>query len=235
MSSNGIRIGGWGVLALLAVSLLIFGCNREAEEKESASSPAGNVQVELSGTIVALGDSLTAGLGVDEESAYPAQLQRRLEEDGHRYRVINAGVSGETTSGTLSRMEWVLTMKPDIVILEIGANDGLRGVDPAVPAKNLREIVRVLKENNIITVFTGMKMVWNLGPAYTSSFNAIYPQVAEENDLIFMPFFLEDVATKRALNIEDGLHPNARGYEVVVKNLYPYVMEAIERFEKKRF
>jgi acyl-CoA thioesterase-1 len=221
--------------ALLILALLIFGCNREAEDKKPDSSPAEMVETEFSGTIVALGDSLTAGLGVDEDLAYPAQLQRKLEADGHHYRVINAGVSGETTSGTLSRLEWVLTMKPDIVILEIGANDGLRGIDPAVPAKNLREIVRQLQENDIIVVFTGMKMVWNLGPVYTASFNAIYPQVADENDLIFMPFFLEDVATKRALNSEDGLHPNARGYEVVVKNLYPYVMEAIERHEKKRY
>lgn len=197
-----------------------------------AQAPNVNAQVALAGTIVAVGDSLTAGLGVDEDSAYPAQLQRKLHAEGHNYQVVNAGVSGETTSGTLSRLEWVLTMNPDIVILEIGANDGLRGIDPAVPAKNLREIVRVLKENNIVTVFTGMKMVWNMGPAYTLAFNAIYPEVADENDLIFMPFFLKDVATKRDLNIEDGLHPNSKGYEVVVKNIYPYVMEAIERFEK---
>lgn len=235
MNNRGIPTRGWAVLALLAVTLLLVGCNGDREEEASASASADRAQADFSGTIVAVGDSLTAGLGVEEDFAYPALLQRRLQADGHNYRVINAGVSGETTSGTLSRLEWVLTMKPDIVILEIGANDGLRGVDTAVPAKNLREIVRVLQDNDIITVFTGMKMVWNLGPVYTSSFNAIYPQVADENDLIFMPFFLEDVATKPALNIEDGLHPNARGYEVVVKNLYPYVMEAIERFEKKRF
>jgi len=186
------------------------------------------------GTVVCVGDSLTAGLGVDEEKNFPAQLKRRLEADGHNYQVINAGVSGETTSGTLSRLEWILTLKPDIVILEIGANDGLRGIDPAVPAKNLREILRILKENNVIVVFTGMKMVWNLGPAYTLAFNAIYPEIADENDLIFMPFFLKDVATIRDLNIEDGLHPNAKGYEKVVENIYPYVLESITQFEKNR-
>ncbi len=210
---------------------VLTGCTEETEAPVEISS-AEEIQTEFVGTIVAVGDSLTAGLGVDEEFAYPAQLQQKLKADGHHYQVINAGVSGETTSGTLSRLEWVLTMQPDIVILEIGANDGLRGIDPSVPEKNLREIVRILTENNIVTLFTGMKMVWNLGPAYTLKFNAIYPEIADDNDLIFMPFFLQDVATKRDFNIEDGLHPNEKGYEVVVENIYPYVIEAIERFQK---
>ncbi|SHO48002.1 arylesterase [Desulfopila aestuarii] len=220
-------------LLLLVLLLLVTGCDRQ-EEKQQPVTAKVEEQSEPLGTIVCVGDSLTAGLGVEEELSYPAQLERRLRVDGLNYQVVNAGVSGETTSGTLSRLEWILTMKPDIVILEIGANDGLRGIDPAVPAKNLREILRVLKENDIIVVFTGMKMVWNLGPAYTLAFNGIYPEIADENDLIFMPFFLEDVATKRDLNIEDGLHPNAKGYEKVVDNLYPYVLKAIKQFEKSR-
>jgi len=220
-------------LMLLSLLLLVTGCDRQEEKKQPVVAEVAD-QTEPLGTIVCVGDSLTAGLGVDEEVSYPAQLGRRLQADGRNYQVVNAGVSGETTSGTLSRLEWILTMKPDIVILEIGANDGLRGIDPAVPARNIREILRVLAENNIIVVFTGMKMVWNLGPAYTLAFNKIYPEIADEKDLIFMPFFLEDVATVRDLNIEDGLHPNARGYEKVVENLYPYVLESIEQFEKIR-
>jgi acyl-CoA thioesterase-1 len=221
-------------VTLLVLVLLVAGCDRQEEKEEPAVVATVTVQAEPLGTIVCVGDSLTAGLGVDEEASYPARLEQRLLADGHNYQVVNAGVSGETTSGTLSRLEWILTMKPDIVILEIGANDGLRGIDPAVPAKNLREMLRVFQEKDIVVVFTGMKMVWNLGPAYTLAFNEIYPEIAEEKELIFMPFFLEDVATKRDLNIEDGLHPNARGYEKVVENLYPYVLEAIEVFEKLR-
>ena len=229
------------VLVLFSVfsrlSFFLVGCDSEDRNGQlvrpaTVSSPT--VQAERnSGIIVALGDSLTAGLGVDESDAYPARLERRLQADGHNFRVINAGVSGETTSGTLSRLEWILTMKPDIVILEIGANDGLRGIDPSVPAKNIREVIRILQEQGVIVVFTGMKMVWNLGPDYTLAFNAIYPEIAEEFDLIYMPFFLDEVATVRELNNEDGLHPNARGYEKIVNNLYPHVLVAIDRYEQQ--
>lgn len=227
-------------LALIVFSCLSFflvGCDSEDRKDQlvrtaTVSSPTVQAERRL-GTIVALGDSLTAGLGVDENDAYPARLERRLQADGHTFRVINAGVSGETTSGTLSRLEWILTMKPDIVILEIGANDGLRGIDPAVPAKNIRAVIRILREQGVIVVFTGMKMVWNLGPAYTLAFNAIYPEIAEEFDLIFMPFFLDEVATIRELNNEDGLHPNGKGYEKIVNNLYPYVLAAIDQFERQ--
>jgi acyl-CoA thioesterase-1 len=215
------------ILILLVV--IMTGCSEDAEQPVVVEE-----QKVYSGTIVAVGDSLTAGLGIDEDLSYPAQLQRRLEADGHAYRVINAGVSGETTSGTRSRMEWIMTMKPDIVLLEIGANDGLRGIDPTVPRKNITEILGILENNKIITVLTGMKMVWNLGPDYTTEFNAIYPELAAQYDVFFMPFFLQDVATVRALNIEDGLHPNADGYGVVVNNIYPHVLMAIERFEKSR-
>lgn len=220
---------GFLFFVFLAIGGVLSGCKDETKNPAESSRTEN---MEISGTIVALGDSLTAGYGLEEEFSYPALLQRKLEAEGYRYKVINAGVSGETTSGTLSRLEWVLTMNPDIVVLEIGANDGLRGIDPAVPEKNLKEMVRVLKEQNVIIVFAGMKMVWNLGPAYVKQFNAIYPEIADENDLIFMPFFLEDVATNRQLNLDDGLHPNEKGYEVVVENIYPYVIEAIERFEQ---
>lgn len=233
MNNTGLKTR-WSILAAMLLVLLAIGCNREPEERESAPASEVKEQLQFSGTIIAVGDSLTAGLGVAEAKSYPAQLQRRLQAEGRNFRVINAGVSGETTSGMLSRLEWLLTMQPDIVILEIGANDGLRGIDPAVPARNLRKILRILQDNKVITVFTGMKMVWNLGPAYTEAFNAIYPQIAAEHDVIFMPFFLKDVATVRELNNEDGLHPNGAGYGVVVENVYPYVIEAIERFENER-
>lgn len=205
---------------------LLLGCRQE----EQVSVRAAPAKTAL--TIVAVGDSLTAGLGVAEEESYPALLERQLQDGGLDVRVINAGVSGETTSGTLARIDWVLTMQPDIVILETGANDGLRGIDPGLVRANIRQIIERLKEENIIVVLAGMRMVWNLGPVYTADFNRIYAEIAEEKGLIFMPFFLEGVATSPSLNIEDGIHPNPQGYQIIVANLLPYVKEAVAEAER---
>ena len=187
----------------------------------------------FAGRIAAVGDSLTAGYGLDEKLSYPAQLQKKLAADGKHYQVINSGVSGETSSGTLSRLDWILTMNPDIVILVIGANDGLRGLDPAVPRANIEKILDRLAEEDIVVVLAGMKMVWNMGADYTARFNGIYPDLAGRSGVIFMPFFLEGVATVPELNLEDGLHPNGDGYRVVTDNIYPYVLKAIARLENE--
>jgi acyl-CoA thioesterase I len=216
---------GWVVLLFL---LLLAGCGDDKKTEEKAAD-GGTTP---GGIIVAVGDSLTAGLGLDEDRAYPAQLQRKLQAAGRNFKVINAGVSGETSSDSLSRLDWILTLQPDIVILETGANDGLRGIDPALPRANIAEILRILKEKKIVTIFTGMKMVWNLGPVYTGQFNRIYPELAADSGVIFMPFFLEDVATVAAFNQDDGLHPNEKGYAVIVDNIYPYVLKAIHELEK---
>ena len=181
------------------------------------------------GVIVAMGDSLTAGLGVPEDEAYPAQLQRVLQAEGYRFRVINAGISGETSSGALSRTQWTLTLKPDIVILETGANDGLRAIDPDLTRKNILAIVEQFKQRQVVVVLAGMRMVENLGEAYTTQFAKIYPDVAAAHDLIFMPFFLDGVAGDPALNQPDGIHPTAPGYRKIVAELVPYVTAAIER------
>lgn len=184
-------------------------------------------------TIITVGDSLTAGFGVDFNKGYPALLQKKLDAKGYNTTVINSGVSGETSSGTLSRIAWVLEMKPDIVILETGANDGLRGIPTEVPAKNLLEIIHMLQERDVIVVLAGMQMVQNLGEDYTKKFNAIYPTVAEKTGVIFMPFFLKDVAADQNLNQLDGLHPTHQGYEIITTNILSYVEEAIERSNKQ--
>lgn len=181
--------------------------------------------------ILAVGDSLTAGFGLAEEDAYPALLEKKLQADGHPYRVINAGVSAETSSGALARLEWLLTQNPDIVILETGANDGLRGIDPQVAENNIREILKVLKDKDIVVLLAGMKMVRNLGPQYVARFNALYPRLAEEHEVIFMEFFLEGVAMVSGLNQADAIHPNRAGYEKIVTNIYPYVLQAIKKRE----
>jgi acyl-CoA thioesterase-1 len=182
------------------------------------------------GTIVAVGDSLTAGLGVAEDQAYPAQLARRLQAGGYNYQVINAGVSGETSSGALSRIEWVISsLRPDIVILETGANDGLRGLDPDLLKTNLDRLVSTLTARNIQVIMAGMLMLPNLGPDYTRAFSDIYPQIAQKHGVIFIPFFLDGVAGEAHLNQPDKLHPTVDGYTRIVETVYPYVVRSIER------
>lgn len=206
-----------------------MGCSEEPPPAASQTQPEKKIE----GTIVAVGDSLTEGLGVEEEFAYPAVLEERLRQQGYQYQVVNAGISGETSSGTLSRLNWVLTLKPDIVILVTGANDGLRGIDPGLIRSNIRTILKSLKEKNVTVVLGGMQIVQNLGQDYTTAFAEIYPEVARSEDVIFIPFFLADVAADQGLNQADGIHPTAEGYQVIVDNIMPYVVEAINTHSRK--
>ncbi|MBU0676129.1 MAG: arylesterase [Proteobacteria bacterium] len=204
--------------------LALVGCERKATElPQSPTSPSVNYD----GTIVAMGDSLTAGLGVEEAEAYPALLDQLLRKQGLNWRVINAGVSGETSSGALERTKWVLSFAPDVVILETGANDGLRGIDPELTRKNIAAIIGLFRQSEVKVVLCGMDMVRNMGEEYTSRFAAIYPTLAKDNEVLFMPFFLEGVAGEAGLNQADGIHPTATGYQRVVVNLLPTVLEAI--------
>lgn len=179
--------------------------------------------------IVAFGDSLTAGLGVRADESYPAQLQRRLDRLGYRYRVINAGVSGDTTAGGLRRVPWILNNKPELVILELGANDGLRGLPLDQAQSNLRRIIRQLQEAGTTVVLAGMKLPPNYGQDYTASFEAMYRMLAKEYELALIPFFLEGVGGSSSLNQADGIHPTKEGYEIiveqVVKTLRPVLNE----------
>jgi acyl-CoA thioesterase-1 len=219
------------VLLFLA-GIMLFVCTGCTREEEKELTVEMDKQDEI--LIVAVGDSLTAGYGLKEEESYPALLGLKLKSGGYsNCRVINSGVSSETSSGALSRIDWVLGMKPDIVILETGANDGLRGIDPDMVEKNIRDILLRLNDAEVITIFAGMKMVWNLGPVYVKRFNDIYPKLADEFDTVFMPFFLEGVAMKPEMTISDGLHPNEEGYKIIVENIYPYVLEAVMKKQKQ--
>ncbi|MDR3088756.1 MAG: arylesterase [Desulfobulbaceae bacterium] len=209
------------ILATMMI-LTLSACHDE-QKPDAAEASAPEI------TIVAMGDSLTAGYGLPEEDAYPAKLERRLRAEGYNCCVINAGVSGETSSDALSRLDWVLSMNPGIVILETGANDGLRGINPAVPRENIDKILTRLKEKGVVTVFTGMRMAMSLGPAYVAEFNAIYPDLAKKHQALFMPFFLEGVAAKPRLNQDDGIHPLAAGYEIIAENILPPAREAVAR------
>ncbi|NJN71096.1 MAG: arylesterase [Nitrospira sp.] len=169
--------------------------------------------------IVAFGDSLTAGLGVQAGESYPAQLQRRLDDLKYPYRVINAGVSGDTTAGGLRRVPWILKNEPELVILELGANDGLRGLSVDQTKSNLRQIVTQLKEAGAAVVLAGMKLPPNYGEDYTTRFEAIYPALAQEYHLPLIPFFLEGVGGASSLNQADGIHPTKEGYEIVAEQV----------------
>ncbi len=214
---------------VLIAAVFFSGCK---QQNESASA-ARREQPAYDGTIVAVGDSLTAGLGVNEEDAYPARLEEKLRSAGQKWRVINAGISGETSSGTLTRVPWVLKLKPDIVILETGANDGLRGIDPLITRRNIDEIVRLLKKNNIVVVLAGMRMAANMGRRFTEEFFANYVTVARKHDLILIPFFLAGVAGNSNLNQPDGIHPTAEGYSIVTETVYPFALQAINRVKRK--
>jgi acyl-CoA thioesterase I len=204
----------------------LFSCH---SDREPAASARPVQPVQKKGTIVAVGDSLTAGYGVSQLEAYPYQLERKLREAGYHWEVVNAGISGETSSGTLSRVDWILKLKPDIVILETGANDGLRGVHPDVTQKNLEQIVAKLEEKNVLVVLAGMQALKNMGGPYRKEFAAMYPSVAQKHGLILMPFFLEQVGGEPDLNLGDGIHPNAKGYQIITENIYPFVVQAIDK------
>ena len=213
---------------MMVFFLYLVGCSGESASNDDASKTAAVKQTTRK-TIVAVGDSLTAGLGVDESEAYPARLQKKLADDGYDFNVVNAGVSGETSSGTLSRIEWVISnLKPDIIILETGANDGLRGIDPDILRKNLDRIVSVIKANNIEVILCGMKMLPNLGPEYSNAFTRIYPEIAQKHAIPLVPFFLEGVAGDPRFNQPDRLHPTAKGYRRIVDHIYPYVLNVVK-------
>lgn len=169
--------------------------------------------------IVAFGDSLTAGLGVSADESYPAQLQRRLDTLNYRYRVINAGVSGDTTAGGLRRVPWVLNSKPVLVILELGGNDGLRGLSLEQTKSNLRQIIQRLQQAGVTVILAGMKLPPNYGQEYTMGFEAIYPTLAKQYHLPLIPFFLEGVAASATLNQADGIHPTREGYRMIVEQI----------------
>jgi len=213
---------------ILVFFFSLSGCSGESASNDAASKTAAAKQTTRK-TIVAVGDSLTAGLGVDESAAYPAQLQRKLAGDGYYFNVVNAGVSGETSSGTLTRIEWVISnLKPDIIILETGANDGLRGIDTDALIKNLDRIVSIIKANNIKMLLCGMKMLPNMGPEYSKAFTRVYPEIAKKHEIPLIPFFLEGVAGDPRFNQPDRLHPTAKGYLRIVDHIYPYVLDMIK-------
>lgn len=240
----------WRKLPTLALTLLIpaiSACGAQVSEEASvrqavpartAKAPAPPRAAVVDGArpapqtneplVIFLGDSLTAGLGLAENQAYPALLDRKLDEAGSPVRVLNAGVSGDTTAGGLSRLDWLLSQKPEVLVVGLGANDGLRALPVEETEKNLREIVRRAQAAGARVLLLGMQIPPNYGPEYTTAFAEMYPRIAKELDVPLVPFLLEKVGGIRELNLEDGIHPNAQGQEILAENVLPYLEELVE-------
>jgi len=178
--------------------------------------------------LAVLGDSLAAGYGIKPEQSFPARLEAALNAQGRNVTVLNQGVSGDTSAGGLDRLDWMLADKPDIVLVELGANDALRGIDPQVTEKNLSTIVERLKAAGVTVWLAGMLAPRNLGPDYVASFDGLYRRIADKYDLPLYPFILDGVAQDPALNQGDGLHPNPRGAQIVADRLLPFVTKNLD-------
>jgi acyl-CoA thioesterase I len=184
--------------------------------------------------IVALGDSLTAGYNLPAEAAFPVRLERALKAKGHAVAVENAGVSGDTASGGLGRLDWSIGEGTDAVIVELGANDALRGLDPRLTRQALDAILQRLKARNVAVLLAGMRAPPNMGADYGRAFDAIYGELAAKHGVLLYPFFLDRVASERALNQGDGIHPTAPGVDVIVQGILPKVEELIAQVRAKR-
>ncbi|MGH7147619.1 MAG: arylesterase [Nitrospiraceae bacterium] len=239
------------LLLCLCLSLIVpYGCdcvNASSSPPPSSGSPHNGVGPRLaidvtaqSGQskpqasterprIVAFGNSLTAGLGVPRAESYPAHLQRTLDAAGYAYRVVNAGVSGDTTAGGVRRVSWVLNSTPAIVILELGGNDGLRGLSLQETKANLERIIQQLQQASVTVVLAGMKLPPNYGQDYTAGFEALYHALAKQYHLTLIPFFLDGVAASSSLNQPDGIHPTGEGYRLIVEKVFPVLEPLLER------
>ena len=244
-------------VAALSLAIAISGCQQQPDTKTADNTQNNNPAVNTTMaepqtpestqsnestnsaeqqaplTILALGDSLTEGLGVDNNANYPAQLEARLKEMGYKdVKVINSGLSGETSTGLVNRLDWVLQTKPDITILTIGANDAIRGIDVATVEANIRTAVKRLQDGGSEVILGGMQIYDNLGADYVESFAAIYPRVAKDMNVTLIPFFLDGVGGDAELNQADAIHPTKKGYTIIVNdNILPILQPEIEKLE----
>lgn len=222
---------------LLGLFLLISCGNGTKKESENAGSGTdGQSAIEEtsnsdadSGVILFFGDSLTAGMGLEPDEAFPAVVQEIIDSLQLDYKVINAGLSGETTAAGKNRLSWLLTQKVDVFVLELGANDGLRGIPLTETRTNLQAIIEAVKAENAETeiILAGMQIPPNMGPEYTKEFRSIFPDLAEKNDTHLIPFLLQDVGGIPDLNQEDGIHPTAEGQKILARNVWQVLEDVI--------
>jgi len=220
-------------LLLLLVGLMLFNCscdkskNQTTLEPERVSPPEIKTQDDRP-VIAAFGNSLTAGQGVEADLNYPSQLQKKSDAEGYRYKIVNAGVSGDTSNQGLNRLQSILDLQPQIVIVELGANDGLRGIPASATRQNLETIVARLQAAGAKVVLAGMQVPPNYGPQYTGAFRNIFKDVAKRYGTALIPFFLEGVGGNATLNQEDGIHPTAAGYKIVAENVWKVLKPMLE-------
>ncbi|MBM1106466.1 arylesterase [Aurantibacter crassamenti] len=215
---------------------ILFSCGESSEKKSNTANESENseqkeiITTNDDKTILFFGDSLTAGMGLDPENAFPALIQEKLDSLGYGYSVINSGLSGETTTSGKNRLDWVLNQNTDIFILELGANDGLRGIPLSETRKNLQDIIDAVHEKNPETqiIMAGMQIPPNMGPEYTEEFKKIFPELAEKNNLLLIPFLLEGVAGDPNLNQADGIHPTIEGHKIVSSNTWQVLKDILK-------
>jgi acyl-CoA thioesterase-1 len=212
---------------------MTLSCHREPTQPEAAAAPEQQPTTppvpDSRPVILAFGDSLTAGHGVELSDSYPSQLQRQLDQHGYKYRVVNAGISGDTTSGGFARIDAALANRPKIVILELGANDGLRGLPIRDAKQNLAKMIEKSQQAGAVVVLAGMTLPLNYGADYIRDFEQMYPALSTQYKTVLMPFFLEGVAARFDLNQEDGIHPTAKGYVIVTQNVLKTLEPLLER------
>jgi len=234
-----LRVLGRACFVALAAAAVACGSAPEARRNES-SAPATIAEASASKPasprprVVILGDSLTAGLGLTMNEAYPALLQQRLTQDGFDYEVVNAGVSGDTSAGGLSRLDWSLDGDVRVLFVALGGNDGLRGLPVETLRQNLAQIIERAQRRGIRVVLAGMEAPPNYGRDYIVSFHKVYPALAEQYRVAFVPFLLKDVAGIDALNQRDGIHPSAAGARIVADNVWPVLKEVVEQTARER-
>ena len=221
---------------IISAALAVAACssNEPAAARQTTTSPPASTApapapASTRPRIVFLGDSLTAGLGLDAEQSVPSLVQKHLDAEGYTYEVVNAGVSGDTSAGGLRRLEWSLDGDVRVLVIELGANDGLRGLPVAQMKQNLQTIVQTAKKRGIDVLLTGMEAPPNYGAAYTSEFRRAFRDLAAEERVPFMPFFLYEVAGIPTLNIADGIHPNPAGARIVEANLWRSLKPLVEK------
>lgn len=195
----------------------------------AGSAQMAHAQAAAGKKLMVFGDSLVAGYRLPPEDSFPAQLERKLKTEGHDISVINAGVSGDTTSAGLTRLEWNLKQNPDYVIIVLGANDMMRQVDRKVTRGNFEKMLQILKDRKIPVLLAGMRSFRNYDAIFGGNFQEMYEELADEYDAVYYPFFLEDVAMEARYNLDDGIHPNKEGIALIVDNIYDDVQDLLDK------
>lgn len=228
-----LHFGVFRLPAILLVCAVTVACNKPANEPSRPAAPVSALPADPTDParpkVVFLGDSLTAGYGLDETQSYPALLQQRMDAEGYAFEVVNAGVSGDTSAGGLRRIDWALDGNVRVLVLTLGANDGLRGLSIQEMKQNLTAIIRRARAKNVTVIFAGMEAPPNYGQEYATAFRSAFRDIATSERVLFIPFLLDKVAGESALNLNDGIHPNERGTRIVADTVWAVLRPVLDQ------